>query len=126
MAKKVLIVEDNKEMRYLERDILEAEGYTVLEAAKAQEGVDIAVKEVPDIIIMDIRLPSKKRGIGAAHILRKDKRTENIPIIFVTAYDKAEDAKEVANISNTSFLAKPFEIEEFLKQIKKHTTEQES
>jgi len=75
MKKRILLVEDNADHRLIERTSLEAEGFEVLEAGTAKKGIELALKEVPDLILMDIRLPYKAKGIGAAKILRKDRRT---------------------------------------------------
>ncbi len=117
MPKKILIIEDDDSMRVLERKILESSGYSVIEAENAKEGTVLAVREKPDLVIMDIRLPSKKRGIGAARILRNQKETSNVPIIFVTGYTQGEQAKEVQNIPNCGYIVKPFENSEFLDMV---------
>ncbi|MDP8298703.1 MAG: response regulator [Candidatus Tantalella remota] len=118
MKKKILIVEDNVDMRMLEREILEEAGYKTLEASRAKEGIAIALEEVPDLILMDVRLPSKKRGIGAAKILRKEEKTKDIPIIFVTAFDLIEGSGEVQSITKCDHILKPFEIEDFVNKVK--------
>jgi DNA-binding response OmpR family regulator len=118
MKKKILIVEDNADMRTLEKDILEEAGYETLQASRAKEGIAIALEEVPDLILMDVRLPSKKRGIGAAKILRKEEKTKDIPIIFVTAFDLIEDLGEVKTITKSDHILKPFEITDFLNKVK--------
>ena len=114
---KVLIIEDNPEERMLERTILENAGYEVSEADNAKDGVKVAKKERPDLIIMDIRLPYKSKGIGAAKILRKTKGTEDIPIIFVTAYPVWEHSREIINIKNCGYLTKHFEPADLVKYI---------
>jgi len=115
--KKILIVEDNSEMRALERNVLQHAGYEVFEADKADIGISLATDEMPDVILMDIRLPYKTRGIGAAKILRRDERTKDIPIIFVTAYGEWEHTKEVENITRTSYITKPFIVDDLLQAI---------
>ena len=120
MKKKILIVEDNPEMLALEKELLENAGYEVLEATTARDGVVIAAARLPDLILMDIRLPSKKRGIGAAKLLRKEEATRNIPIIFVSAYAGGMQETEIKNIENYGYILKPFHIEDFLKTIKEY------
>ena len=89
MKKKALIVDDNENNLMLEKDLLEVAGFEVFEAENATDGIAIARKEKPDIIIMDVRLPDM-RGSEAARILRQDKETSDIPIVFVTASVMAE------------------------------------
>lgn len=122
MKKKILIIEDDGSIRRLERKLLEAHGYEVIESKEAKEGTALAIAEKPDLILMDIRLPSKKRGIGAARILRKHHETRDIPIVFVTGYQQGEETKEVANIPNCSYITKPFENKDLLGVIAKYLT----
>ena len=119
--KKVLIIEDDAEMRALEKIVLEERGYEVLEAGNAKEGLALSLESLPDVIIMDVRLPSKKRGIGAAKQLRDNDKTREIPIIFVTGYAEGKDSTEVQNITNSSYITKPFEINALVAEIKKYT-----
>jgi two-component system cell cycle response regulator DivK len=116
MKQKVLVVDDNKNNLMLEKDILEAAGFEVFEAEDAAAGIAIAKKEKPDVILMDVRLPDM-RGIEAAGILRQDKETLNIPIIFVTASVMAENKEELKNISNSGFISKPINTRTFAKEI---------
>tara|TARA_Y100000031_G_C8026008_1_gene294913 strand:+ start:26 stop:394 length:369 start_codon:yes stop_codon:yes gene_type:complete len=120
MKKKILIIEDDDSMRKVERKLLELSGYEVFEASNAKDGNALAVKEKPNLILMDIRLPSKKRGIGAAKILRKQEQTSDIPIIFVTGYKKGEETKEIQGIANSGYITKPFESNDLLKAIEKY------
>ena len=110
--KKILIVEDDETMLILEKKLLTASGYEVIGTRDAK-----ATQEKPDLILMDIRLPSKKRGIGTARILRNQEETRDTPIIFVTGYSQGQETKEVQNISNCSYLLKPFENSDLLKMI---------
>ncbi len=121
MKKRALVVDDNMNNLLLEKDLLEIAGYEVFEAETAYAGVAIAKNEIPDIIVMDVRLPDMS-GSDAARILRMDKSTTHIPIIFVTASVMAENRDEIKNITNSGFIGKPIntrtfadEISEFIK-----------
>jgi two-component system, cell cycle response regulator DivK len=116
MKKKVLVVDDNGNNLMLERDLLEVAGFEVFEAENAADGMAIARREKPDIIIMDVRLPDM-RGTEAAAILRQDKETRDIPIIFVTASVMAEGREEIKAITNTGFIGKPINTRTFAKEI---------
>jgi len=100
----------------LEKDLLEVAGFEVFEAENAADGIAVARKEKPDIIIMDVRLPDM-RGSEAAVILRKDKETSDIPIVFVTASVMAEGREEIKGITNSGFIGKPINTRTFAKQI---------
>ncbi|MDD5194705.1 MAG: response regulator [Candidatus Omnitrophica bacterium] len=116
MKKKALIVDDNKSNLMLEKDLLEVAGFEVFTAENADGGIAIARKEKPDVIIMDVRLPDM-RGPEAARILRQDKETSNIPIIFVTASVMAEGREEINAITNSGFIGKPINTRTFAKEV---------
>ena len=116
MKKKVVIVDDDVKNLMLEKDILEVAGFEVFTAENAAGGIAIAKKEKPDIIIMDVRLPDM-RGSVAARILRQDKETRDIPIVFVTASVMAEGKEEIKNIINSGFIGKPINTRTFAKEI---------
>ena len=118
MKKKALVVDDNKSNLMLETDLLEVAGFEVFEAENAAVGIAIVRKEKPDIIIMDVRLPDM-RGSEAARILRQDKETSEIPIVFVTASVMAEGKEEIKNITNSGFIGKPINTRTFAKEISK-------
>lgn len=80
----ILIVEDDPKSRKLLRDVLNAVGYNTSEAENAEDGIKIAQRSIPQVILMDIRLPGMS-GIDALRHLRNDERTSAIPVIAVTA-----------------------------------------
>ncbi len=116
MRRKALVIDDNGNNLMLEKDLLEVAGFEVFEAENASSGIAIARKEKPDIIIMDVRLPDM-RGSEAAKILRQDKETRNIPIVFVTASVMAEGREELKALPNSGFIGKPINTRTFAKEI---------
>ena len=116
MRKRALVVDDNGNNLMLEKDLLEVAGFEVFEAEDATNGIAIARKEKPDIIIMDVRLPDM-RGSEAARILREDKETSDIPIVFVTASVMAEGKEEMSAITNSGFIGKPINTRTFATEI---------
>ena len=116
MKKKALVVDDNTNNLMLEKDLLEVAGFEVFVAETAAGGIAIAMKEKLDIIVMDVRLPDM-RGTEAAMILRQDKKTCDIPIIFVTASVMAEGKEELKAITNSGFIGKPINTRTFAKEI---------
>jgi CheY-like chemotaxis protein len=119
MGKKVLVVDDNENNLLLEKDLLEVAGFEVFEAVNAGDGIAIARKEKPDIIIMDVRLPDML-GTEAAGILRQDEATRGIPIVFVTASLMAGDREKLNTIPNSGFIGKPINTRTFAKEISKY------
>jgi len=116
VGKRALIVDDNGNNLMLEKDLLEVAGFEVLVAQDASSGIAIARKEKPDIVIMDVRLPDM-RGSEAAKILRQDKETGNIPIVFVTASVMESELKEAKTIANSGFIGKPINTRTFVTEI---------
>ena len=116
MKKKALVVDDNGNNLLLEKDLLEVAGFEVFEAENATDGMAVARKEKPDIIIMDVRLPDL-RGTEAARMLRLDRETCDIPIVFVTASVMAEGMEEIKSIANSGFIGKPINTRTFVQDV---------
>ncbi len=119
MRKRVLVIDDNSNNLMLEKDLMEVAGFEVFEAENASGGIAIARKEKPDIIIMDVRLPDM-RGSDAAKILRKDKETRDIPIVFVTASVMGEGREEINGIPKSGFIGKPINTRTFAEEISQY------
>jgi CheY-like chemotaxis protein len=117
MKPKALIIDDNANNLTLEKDLLEVAGFEVLVAENATLGIELARRGMPDIIIMDMRLPDM-RGSEAAKILLKDEATRAIPIVFVTASVLAEGIEEIRTIPNAAFVSKPINTRTFAKDIR--------
>jgi two-component system, cell cycle response regulator DivK len=117
--KKALVVDDNTNNLTLEKDLLEIAGFEVFISENATDGIAIALKEKPDVIILDVRLPDM-RGTEAASILRQDKQTSGIPIVFVTASVMAGGIEEIKNFTNSGFIGKPINTRTFAKEISQY------
>jgi two-component system, cell cycle response regulator DivK len=122
MEQKALVVDDNSNNLLLEKDLLEVAGFIVFEAENAADGIALAIKEIPDIIIMDVRLPDML-GTEAAKILRQNKKTQNIPIVFVTASVMTEGLDAIKEISNIGFIGKPINTRTFNEEIRRFIKE---
>jgi two-component system cell cycle response regulator DivK len=106
MKQKILIVEDNPlNMRLIEM-ILKANSYTLLKATDGEEALDIATRERPDLVLMDIRLP-KMGGLEVAKRLRKNAALSHIPIIALTAHAMKGDEEKAIEAGCDSYLSKP-------------------
>jgi len=117
MGEKALVIDDNENNRTIERDLLEVAGFEVFTAGDAAGGIALARKELPDIIVMDMRLPDM-RGSDAAKILLQDASTRGIPVVFVTASVLADGIEEIKTIPNAVFLSKPINTRTFAKEIR--------
>ena len=116
--KVILIVEDNDKNMKLARDILQAKGYSTLEAITGEEGVRVAKEKTPDLVLMDIQLPGIN-GIDAFKQLRADPRTKTIPVIAFTASVTTSDRSQVTAAGFDAFLSKPIDLKEFVATIKR-------
>lgn len=114
---KVLNVEDTPENRHLVRRILESEGYQVIDAVSALEGIEKAVKMSPDLILMDINLPDLD-GFTAVSRIRSFLRT--VPIIAITARNVSDDRERAKAIGCDGYLNKPIDIDQLVTEIARH------
>ena len=116
MQKKALIFDDNANNLTLEKDLLETAGFMVFTAENGSSGIDLARKERPDIIVMDMRLPDMRGSEAAMKLLQYDE-TRTIPIVFVTASVLAEGIEEIKSIPHAVFMSKPINTRTFAKEI---------
>ncbi|KAF5091935.1 Polar-differentiation response regulator DivK [anaerobic digester metagenome] len=122
MGKKILVIEDNEQNMYLMHFLLESNGYTVIEALNGQVGIQKAIDEHPDVILLDIQLPEMD-GYQIAKILRKTPDIDTIPIIAVTSYAMAGDREKILAAGATDYIEKPINPATFVDQIKIHFKE---
>jgi two-component system cell cycle response regulator DivK len=111
--KTVLIVEDNTKNLKLARDILEAKGYAVLTAENGEAGIEVALSEQPDLVLMDIQMPGID-GFEALRRLRAEPRTAAIPVAAFTASVMASDRSRMTAAGFDAFIGKPIRMKEFL------------
>lgn len=111
MSKKILIVEDNPQNMRLIEMALSAESYIMLEATTGEEALEIAPKELPDLIIMDIQLP-QMNGLDVTRKLREMPELSQTPIIAITAYAMQEDEKKALDAGCSAYLTKPIKARE--------------
>lgn len=116
MKNKAVVVDDNADSLMLEKDLLEVAGFEVFGAANGADGIAMIRREKPDIIIMDVRLPDMP-GTEAIKILRQDKETSEIPVVFVTASVLEKERKELIAIPNSGYMSKPINTRTFAKEI---------
>lgn len=114
--KKILLVEDNKDMRENISEILELANYTVITAPNGRIGVELAGKETPDLIICDIMMPDLD-GYGVLYLLSKNPATSGIPFIFLTAKAEKSDMRKGMSMGADDYLTKPFEEMELLNAV---------
>ena len=109
----ILIVEDNEKNLKLVRDVLQAKGYTTVEAGTGEDGVRLAQESRPALVLMDIQLPGMN-GIEALGRLRADPKTKKIPVIAVTASAMTHDRAKIMSAGFDGYQSKPINVKEFL------------
>ena len=124
MSKKVLIIEDNDDIRENIVEILELAGYGVFAAVNGKTGVEMAAKNVPDVILCDIMMPELD-GYGVLYLLNKNPQTANIPFIFLTAKAERLDLRKGMEMGADDYLTKPFDDIELLNAIESRLRKKE-
>jgi CheY-like chemotaxis protein len=113
----IVIIEDNEKNRKLARHILEHEGYRVLEAEEAEEGVRLVKGHAASLVLMDIRLPGID-GIEALRRLRNDAVTRAIPVMAVTASAMTTDRVKIMAAGFDAYQSKPITIKPFVAAVR--------
>lgn len=116
--KKILIVEDNELNMKLFNDLLEAHGYAVLQTRDGLAALDIARRNKPDLILMDIQLPEVS-GIEVTKWLKEDDELRHIPVIAVTAFAMKGDEEKIREGGCEAYISKPISVMSFLETIDK-------
>jgi two-component system cell cycle response regulator DivK len=108
----VLIVDDNDRNRKLAGDVLRLARFRTLDAVTAAEGIALAAEHLPDVILMDLRLPDLD-GAEAARILRAEPRTSRIPVVAVTALPLDARDEWLVDAGFVGYVVKPIDTDEF-------------
>lgn len=114
VARKILIVEDNLDLLSLLRRVLRAEGYEVIVAVTGEEAL-IRAEDLPDLILMDIRLPGEIDGLEATRRLKADPRFTQVPIVGMTA--QLMEEKAIAGFNELLF--KPIEVDHLIAMVER-------
>lgn len=115
----ILLIEDNEDNRAVYTTILRYYGYEVIEAPSGEEGIEIAKRLQPGLILMDIGLPGID-GWEATRRLKKDPGTRRIPIVALTAHAMAEHRAESFAAGCDGYLAKPIEPRDVLEEVRRY------
>jgi CRP-like cAMP-binding protein/CheY-like chemotaxis protein len=114
--KKLLLIEDNLEIRENMAEIMELAGYTVFKAENGKIGVETALKEKPDLILCDIMMPVLD-GYGVLHLVQKHKDLQGVPFIFLTAKSERTEIRKGMEMGADDYITKPFDGTELLNAI---------
>lgn len=118
MSARILLIEDNPQNRYLATFLLLRRGHTVLQAENGLQGLELARRELPDLILLDIQLPGVD-GYGVARALKADPRTAPIPIVAVTSYAMVGDREKCLSAGAEGYIEKPIHALTFVADIER-------
>jgi CheY-like chemotaxis protein len=128
MSKKVLIVDDDPDVRLFNSTVVEENGYTPVEAANGEEGLALIKKDAPDLVLLDVLMP-KQSGIRLYRHLKTDKSLVGIPVIMLSGVAKRTFLRSQKALTEfgdkpvpepESYLEKPVEPDELAQEIKKY------
>ncbi|GAB6905153.1 Predicted two component system response regulator [Desulfosarcina cetonica] len=128
MSKKVLIVDDDPDVRIFNATVVEENGYTPIEAANGEDGLKVLKKEMPDLVLLDVLMP-KQSGIRLYRELKTDKTLLGIPVIILSGIAKRTFLRSQKALTEfgdkpvpepESYLEKPVEPEDLAKEMKKY------
>jgi DNA-binding response OmpR family regulator len=116
--KKILIVDDERDIVKALMIRLQSNGYDVIAAFDGAQGLFMANKEIPDLVILDIRMPAGD-GFSVGGILRQSDRTHRIPIIFLTGSPETNAEERAMEVGARFYIKKPYDPEELLDAVKR-------
>jgi two-component system, cell cycle response regulator DivK len=118
MSKRILVIEDQEDLRGVLRDLLTGSGYAVLEAADGEAGVASAKSEHPDLILMDIQMPVLD-GYEATRRIKADPALKPIPIVAVSSFAMKGDEEKARAAGCDHYVTKPYSPLQLLKMIRR-------
>ena len=121
MTPLILIVDDNQKNLKLARDVLQASGFRTLEAESGAEGIALAAEHLPDVILMDLRLPDM-HGTDAARTLADGAQTARIPVVALSAVPFEGDGEWLLAAGFAGYLEKPISVRELPDQVRRYCT----
>lgn len=113
---RILVVEDNMDTYELVRFILEKNDYETFLAVNGRDGVNAAIKQTPDLIIMDLSMPEMD-GWTAIGLIKKDERTSSIPLLALTAHALPGDRQRAMDAGSDEYITKPMDLGDLVKSV---------
>jgi len=115
-SKTILIIEDNQLNLKLVKTLLQIAKHQVLEAGDAENGLEIAKEQLPDLILMDIQLPGMS-GLEATRIIKQDPKLMGIPVVALTSFAMQGDEEKAMEAGCEGYITKPINTREFTKTV---------
>ena len=117
-GRRIVMIEDSKAASTVLKEVLQAEGHTVLHAADGVTGLAMARREKPDLVLLDLLLP-KLNGYDVCNALMRDNLTRHIPILIISTLDNPESVEKAKLCGARNFMKKPYNLEDLLREIKR-------
>ncbi|MDT8287300.1 MAG: response regulator [Elusimicrobiales bacterium] len=117
MTKKILLADDDAEMQDSLAALLEAEGYKVIKASNGEEAVELAKKELPSLIMLDIHMP-RMDGLTACREIKTDKVAKSIPVVMLTVEGSVREIQQAIDYGAKTYITKPSSREEILNVVR--------
>ncbi len=117
MTKKILLADDDTEMQEMLAALLETEGYKVIKAGDGEEAVEVAKKELPSLIMLDIHMP-RMDGLTACRAIKTDKVIKSIPVVMLTVEGSVREIQQAIDYGAKTYITKPSSREEILKVVR--------
>ncbi|MBW1807245.1 MAG: response regulator [Deltaproteobacteria bacterium] len=114
--KRILVVDDDPDIRVLEEKILKREGYQVITASNGKAAIEAIKTEEFDLVLLDIMMPGID-GFEVSRFFRRELECKNMPVVFVTAKDDADSMREGFRSGGTVFLSKPFTANQLMRVV---------
>ncbi|HEY2928629.1 response regulator [Piscinibacter sp.] len=115
---RILVIEDSPVNMALTTAILENAGHVILQAETATAGIELARRQCPDLVLMDLQLPDID-GLAATRMLKADRRTSDIPVIALTAFAMKGDEDETRSAGCDGYVTKPMRYKDFLAEVER-------
>lgn len=115
---RIVLIEDSKVASTVLKEVLAAEGHTVLHAADGVAGLALARREKPDLVLLDLLLP-KLNGYEVCNALMRDSLTRHTPILIISTLDTPESVEKAKICGARNFMKKPYNLEDLLREIKR-------
>lgn len=112
----ILVIEDEEDIRLNILELLSLANHKVITATNGKEGIEVAQRTIPDLIISDIMMPLID-GFGVLHILKKDPKTRDIPFVFLTSKNEVNNFRQAMHLGANDYIVKPFEGSELLNTV---------
>lgn len=113
---KVLIAEDERDIRELITFTLRYHGHEVMAASNGEEALELALKEHPDLVLLDIRMP-RMNGYEVCRSIKENEITKHIPVVFISAKGQEAEVKEGLDAGATDYILKPFSPDQLVERV---------